>query len=100
MMEAALRIAHKAVMAGTTTTIPVVHIAPGVPMVDSPYKLGETYTTQGGEEVIFVTIANEGTTYEAMGDQHGVYRYTRRDWGRVCGSPHDYSDPRNVPKPA
>jgi len=32
-----------------------------------------------------------------MEDESGVNRYTRRDFGRVTGSAHDYSDPRNTP---
>jgi hypothetical protein len=66
-------------------------------MKASPYKLGETYTTLANERVKFVKIHNEETLYETMEDESGVNRYTRRDYGRVTGSPHDYSDPRNVP---
>lgn len=65
----------------------------------SPYRLGVEYQTQGGEPVTFTEIANEGTMYETMACEDGVHRYTRRDFGRVTGSPHDYSDHRNVPPP-
>lgn len=62
-----------------------------------PFMVGNTYRTQGGELVRFVSVSNEGTDYETMADEAGVHRYTRRDFGRVTGSAHDYSDPRNVP---
>lgn len=56
------------------------------------------YETQAGEAIKFVAIHNAGTSYETMEDQHGVNRYTRRagDIGRVTGTPHDWSDPRNL----
>lgn len=44
-----------------------------------------------------MAVHNEGTSYECMEDEAGVNRYTRRDFGRVTGSAHDYSDPRNTP---
>jgi Domain of unknown function (DUF3850) len=62
-----------------------------------PYRVGNIYRTQGGELVKFVGASNVGTSYETMFDEDGVHRYTRRDFGRVTGSPHDYSDPRNTP---
>jgi len=62
-----------------------------------PFVLGNQYLTQSGEWVRFVTIANEGTDYESMADEKGCHRYTRRDFGRVTGSAHDYSDPLNTP---
>lgn len=62
-----------------------------------PYVLGNQYRTQGGDLVKLVTVANAGTSYESMACEAGVHRYTRRDLGRVTGSPHDYSDPRNIP---
>jgi hypothetical protein len=62
-----------------------------------PYELGREYKTQGGDIVKFITVSHKGTSYETMGDEQGVYRYVARDFGRVCGSAHDYSEPRNVP---
>lgn len=62
-----------------------------------PYELGKEYRTQEGETVRFVVIHNEGTSYETMEDENGVNRYTQRDFGRVTGTAHDYSDPRNTP---
>lgn len=62
-----------------------------------PYILGNQYRTQSGELVRFVVVANEGTPYETMACEQGIHRYTRRDFGRVTGSPHDYSYPLNVP---
>lgn len=75
----------------------VIHDKPPAP---SPYSLGEVYRTQAGDLVRFVVVHNEGTTYETMEDEEGVNRYTRRDFGRVTGTPFDYSDPRNTPVPA
>lgn len=62
-----------------------------------PYVVGNHYRTTAGDMVRFVTVSSEGTSYETMADESGIHRYTRRDFGRVTGSPHDYSDPRNVP---
>lgn len=62
-----------------------------------PYELGNQYRTQEGELVRFVAVHNQGSSYETMEDENGVNRYTRRDFGRVTGTAHDYSDPRNVP---
>lgn len=61
------------------------------------YIVGNSYRTQAGELVRFVSVHNEGTRYETMADETDVHRYTRRDFGRVTGTAHDYSDPRNVP---
>jgi hypothetical protein len=61
-----------------------------------PYVVGNFYRTQGGNMVRFVQVHNEGTSHETMSDESGVHRYTQRDYGRVTGSCHEYSDPRNV----
>ena len=66
-------------------------------LTPEPYRLGNTYQTQSGELVTLVEVANEGTHYETMACAQGIHRYTRRDFGRVTGSPFDYSDPRNIP---
>lgn len=63
----------------------------------SRFELGKKYTTLEGKVVKFVAIHNEGTSYETMVDEEGVNRYTRRDYGRVTGTPHDYSCKRNTP---
>lgn len=65
--------------------------------VPVPYILGNQYFTQAGDLVRFVAVHNEGTSYECMEDENGVNRYTKRDFGRVTGSAHDYTDPRNTP---
>ena len=62
-----------------------------------PYIIGNQYRTQAGDLVRFVAVHNEGTSYECMEDESGVNRYTRRDFGRVTGTCHEYSDPRNTP---
>lgn len=62
-----------------------------------PYIIGNQYRTQAGDLVRFVAVHNEGTRYECMEDEAGVNRYTRRDFGRVTGTCHEYSDPRNTP---
>lgn len=61
------------------------------------FIVGNRYRTQAGETVRFVRVHNEGTDYETMEDEQGINRYTRRDFGRVTGSDHEYSDPRNTP---
>jgi hypothetical protein len=62
-----------------------------------PFRLLNWYRMQGGDLVQFVKAHNIETSYATMEDQHGVNRYVRRDFGRVTGSAHDYSDPRNTP---
>jgi hypothetical protein len=66
-----------------------------------PFLLGNIYRTQAGDYVRFVKVHNEGTSYETMEDENGVNRYTHAsrgsDIGRVTGSAHDYSEPRNTP---
>lgn len=62
-----------------------------------PFVVGNYYRTQAGELVRFVKVHNEGNSYETMEDESGVNRYTRRDFGRVTGTCHAYSDPRNTP---
>lgn len=62
-----------------------------------PYIIGNQYRTQAGDLVRFVAVHSEGTSYECMEDESGVNRYTRRDFGRVTGTCHEYSDPRNTP---
>ncbi|WP_313401474.1 hypothetical protein [Stenotrophomonas sp.] len=62
-----------------------------------PYIVGNQYRTQAGDLVRFVAVHNKGTSYECMEDEAGVNRYTRRDFGRVTGTCHGYSDPRNTP---
>lgn len=76
---------------------PALIAALGAWVVREPYRLGNRYMTQGGEEVTLNQVANYGTSYESMCDDAGVHRYTRRDFGRVTGSSHDYSDQRNIP---
>lgn len=65
------------------------------------YRVGNEYQQQNGEWVQLIGAENVGTHYETMYsvDASGqrVHRYTRRDYGRVTGSAHDYSDPRNLP---
>lgn len=61
-----------------------------------PFVLGNFYRTQGGQLIRFVEVHNEGTSHETMTDESGVHRYTQRDFGRVTGTCHEYSEPRNV----
>lgn len=63
-----------------------------------PLYLGQTYRTQDGKAVTMRTLHNAGTEYETMLGTDGLQRYSRRidDSGRVTGTNHDYSDPRNI----
>lgn len=61
-----------------------------------PFVLGNFYRTQGGKLIRFVKIHNEGTSHETVEDESGVNRYSQRDFGRVTGTCHQYSDERNV----
>lgn len=65
-------------------------------LAPSPFKLGEKYLTLAGDEVVFVHISNEQTTYETMCCDKGIHRYTRRDYGRCTGTDHNNPDPLNV----
>jgi hypothetical protein len=74
----------------------------GTGKVEDPLLyLGGTYETQSGDTVRMVKINNAGTPYETLEDEQGVNRYSRRisDMGRVTGSAHDYSDPKNIKEP-
>lgn len=68
-----------------------------------PYEVGGWYRQQNGEWVQLVGVASPGSHYECMysidADGQRIHRYTNRpgDYGRVTGSAHDYSDPRNIP---
>lgn len=62
----------------------------------APFELGVTYKTVSGEDVVFVKVHREGTSYETMECADGVNRYTQRDYGRVTGTSFDHSDPRCV----
>lgn len=66
----------------------------------SPFKfrIERTYLTQEGKPVtVLGRTRNKG--YECLRCSDGVYRYDRSthssDAGRVTGSNHDYSDPKN-----
>ncbi|MBD8088848.1 hypothetical protein IFT48_02565 [Pseudomonas fluorescens] len=85
--------------AGTLTA----YLAPMIKAADEPmgvvlvpFQVGNTYQTLEGKLVRFVKVHNEGNSYESMEDESGVNRYTRRDFGRVCGTDHNNPDPRNV----
>lgn len=51
------------------------------------FQLGIPYRTINGNVVTFVKINNPDTSYETVEDEHGVNRYSRRDYGRVTGRP-------------
>lgn len=62
------------------------------------YKIGWTYKTQEGK-LVKVLGRTELKGYECLECSDGVYRYDRsthnEDAGRVTGTCHKYSDPRN-----
>lgn len=68
------------------------------------FELGKSYRTQGGNVVTVVKVNNENRGYETVqcddpinGDPEGGHRYNRPgDLGRVTGTNHDGSDPRNL----
>ena len=65
-----------------------------------PYQVGNWYAQQNGKLVQLVGVHNPGKHHETMysiEDNRAVNRYTRRDYGRVTGTCHEYSDPRNIP---
>ncbi len=63
------------------------------------FHVGTRYFTQAGEIVRFVGVSHEGSDYETMFDEDGRHRYTRRDYGRLTGTCHEYSNPGNTPPP-
>lgn len=63
-----------------------------------PFVVGGYYQQLDGKWVKFVGVGGmPGTSYETMYDENGIHRYTRRDYGRVTGTSHDYPDLRNTP---
>ena len=62
------------------------------------FKVGQTYITQEGKPVT-VLSRTDVKGYECLQCNDGVFRYDRSthssDAGRVTGTDHDYSDPRN-----
>lgn len=68
------------------------------------FKVGKTYRTKGGKRVKIIAESTSPPGYECVqGDDIsgltgvGIWRYNRpQDMGRVCGSPHDFSDPNNL----
>ena len=62
------------------------------------FEVGKSYRTIGGDIVTIMGFTNEGLHYETVYDQHGVHRYTDASYsaGRVTGTAHDCSDPRNI----
>ena len=67
----------------------------------SPFRftVGETYELQNGDRVKIVARHSKYRGYETVVDENGCHRYDRStsdsDAGRVTGSPHDYSHPKN-----
>lgn len=68
-------------------------------LVPSPFIEGNWYVTQAGARVRCLGFKGVGTTHETWYDAANVHRYSRRDFGRVTGSAHDYSEPRNCLPP-
>ena len=62
------------------------------------FEIGKQYKTQGGE-MVTVIGRTETVGYECVECSDDIYRYDRStnslDAGRVTGTNHDYSDPRN-----
>lgn len=59
-----------------------------------PFIVGNSYRMVGGGYVRIEGMHNEGTDYETVYCKDMINRYSRRDFGRVTGSPFDCSDPR------
>ena len=60
------------------------------PKEKNTFAVGMSYVTNEGKIVIMQGIANPGTEYETLYDQHGHHRYSRsqdRIVGRSTGSP-------------
>ena len=70
--------------------------------IHEPFRVGNTYETQGGDLVTLQGYGSEqfiGTTYETMYDQHGHHRYTNRpgaESGRCTGTNSEWTDPKNI----
>ena len=65
-------------------------------------EIGSTYELQNGEYVTFVREVGD-PHYRTIQDDNGSNWYNREnncggDNGRVTGTPHDYSYPRNIKK--
>lgn len=70
-------------------------------MYPSPYQLGHSYRTVGGDVVRLVGCENATDTYQTMCCKDRVHRYTARDFGRVTGTSWEpgRADPRNLRYP-
>lgn len=68
------------------------------------FEVGKTYKTQGGQSVTIIAASGIPGYETVQGDdpinfeQPGGHRYNRpsSDLGRVTGTAHDWSDPRNL----
>lgn len=75
---------------------PVTVLVRQSPMVSEPLLLGNTYRLLSGNTVMIVEVNNK-PGYESVKGNDGAWRYNRQnDRGRVTGSPHDFSEPRNI----
>jgi hypothetical protein len=61
-----------------------------------PFQVGNSYRTVGGEYVRIVGLHYVNHGYSTVYCAKGVHRYCDRDFGRVTGTPFDFSDPRNL----
>ncbi len=63
-------------------------------------EIGKTYRTAEGKRVVVVILHDGLPGYETAEDECGICRYNRTtsnsDLGRMTGTDHDFSDPRNV----
>jgi len=69
--------------------------------VTKPFVVGNTYRTQGGKEVTCLELHDhphyESARFDDPVTDAGGWRYNRdSDRGRVTGTDHSWSDPRNV----
>jgi hypothetical protein len=68
-------------------------------MKREPFKVGNWYLTIGGRWICIKRKTNVDSYYETVVCSQGIHRYSnpnREDFGRVTGSNHDFSDPRNL----
>ncbi len=68
-------------------------------MSNYKFEIGKKYEMQNGD--VFTVIKRHGSKgYESVEDENGCNRYDRstggKDYGRVTGTNHDYSHPKNA----
>lgn len=61
-----------------------------------PFRIGNSYRTVDGGSVTIVGYKHQPYGYSTVFCSEGIHRYCDRDYGRVTGSPFNFSHPKNI----